>query len=74
MPETFDYLPDGLDLEKVPDGKVLVHNEVYRGITPQHKIGMHGFRAWLTDKPVGRELKRCSCGWRPELGQHYRVR
>jgi hypothetical protein len=38
---------------------------------PESYEGTRGFRAWWT-KP-GREFTPCACGWRPDLGQHYRV-
>jgi hypothetical protein len=47
--------------EPPPAGYILVHN------LPDS----HGFRAWWT-KP-GDELVLCDCGWRPDLGEHYRV-
>jgi hypothetical protein len=50
-------------------GQILVHNKV-RGAPGGNARG-RGFRAWWA-KP-GREFTPCACGWRPDLGQHYRV-
>jgi hypothetical protein len=47
--------------EPPPTGYILVHN------LPDSR----GFRAWWT-KP-GDELVLCDCGWRRDLGEHYRV-
>jgi hypothetical protein len=56
----------------VPGDKVLVHNQVVVGITPTRRLGYRGFRAWLSSPDP--RLYVCRCGWRPELGQHFRVR
>lgn len=48
-------------------GLVLVHNQLSRS-TPAHE---KSFRAWW-EKPAA-EIVPCSCGWRPDLGDHYRV-
>ena len=53
----------------VPEGKVLVHNQVY---PVAHKPGTRGSRCWLTT-PNTEHLELCDCDWAPELGQHYRV-
>jgi hypothetical protein len=47
-----------------PTGLILIHNQP-RGAGPT------GFRAWWA-KP-GKQFNRCACGWRPDLGEHYRV-
>jgi hypothetical protein len=52
--------------EKVPAGKVLVHNQ----IVPVHPLGLHGFRAWVV-KP-SKDYEVCLCGWAPKLPEHYR--
>lgn len=52
----------------VPPGRVLVHNQV----RPARRLGTRGFRAWLS-LPDPTRLAKCSCGWAPELGEHYRV-
>jgi hypothetical protein len=44
-----------------PSGYILVHN----------RSGFRGFRAWWA-KP-GEEFVLCGCGWRADLGEHYRV-
>jgi hypothetical protein len=46
-----------------PPGCILVHNRI-DGST-------RGFRGWWT-KPAA-EFVLCHCGWRPDLGLHYRV-
>jgi hypothetical protein len=51
----------------VPPDRVVVHNQV----RPARRLGTRGFRAWL--QPPGAELALCSCGWAPELAEHYRV-
>jgi hypothetical protein len=50
-----------------PPGMVLVHNHVRRIA----RSSTRGFRAWL--QPPAANLVECDCGWRPELGAHYRV-
>ena len=52
---------------EVPAGLVVVHNHV----RPAPRLGLRGFRAWLSD-PSGK-LEPCTCGWAPELGTHYRL-
>ena len=52
-----------------PAGRMLVRNQIRSA--PELYEGTRGFRAWWT-KP-GREFTPCACGWRPDLGQHYRV-
>jgi hypothetical protein len=47
--------------ELPPAGHILVHN------LPDSRV----FRAWWT-KPAT-EFVLCDCGWRPDLGKHYRV-
>jgi hypothetical protein len=69
-----DYLPAGAVPKQIPAGKVLVHNHVTAGITPDRPIGARGFRAWYATAPAAADLEPCSCGWRPGLGTHYRVR
>ena len=55
--------------QRPPPGHILVHNRVMS--TPRTHQGFRGFRAWWT-KP-GAEFVSCDCGWRPDLGEHYRV-
>jgi hypothetical protein len=69
-----DYLPEGAAPSSIPAGKVLVHNHVVAGIKPDRRVGTYGFRAWWADKPAGKDLECCDCGWKPDLGTHYRVR
>jgi uncharacterized protein (DUF433 family) len=52
----------------VPPGRVVVHNHV----RPTRRLGQRGFRAWLALPSAAVEI--CSCGWAPELPEHYRVR
>ena len=76
---TLDYLrsiPDGPD----PLGRVIVHNFVRRPseeeirelaeLFGEDELGHRGFRAWWAE-PAG-DVVPCDCGWRPELGVHYR--
>jgi hypothetical protein len=52
-----------------PEGKVLVHNQVY---PVARRSGCRGSRWWVQDP--GERMERCPCGWAPELGEHYRIR
>jgi hypothetical protein len=52
-----------------PPGQILVHSQVRT--TPGKFRRNLGFRAWWT-KP-GEEFVLCDCGWRHDLGEHYRV-
>jgi hypothetical protein len=52
-----------------PPGQILVHSEI--GIVAGSYKGARGFRAWWTT-PC-RKFVLCDCGWRPDLGTHYRV-
>jgi hypothetical protein len=54
----------------VPPGEILVHNHVAH--TSRAPSGTRGFRAW-TQAPLTHHVE-CDCGWRPDLGSHYRVR
>jgi hypothetical protein len=49
-----------------PPGNILVHSPLR---TPE---GSRGFRAWWAQP--GRKFISCDCGWRPDLGEHFRVR
>jgi hypothetical protein len=55
--------------EPPPAGHILVHDNVKH--TPSTQQDTRGFRAWWA-KP-GNEFVPCDCGWRPDLGEHYRV-
>jgi hypothetical protein len=55
--------------DSVPEGKVLVHNDVY---PVAHRPGMRGSRCWLMP-PDPAHLELCGCDWAPELGQHYHL-
>ena len=52
-----------------PPGQILVHNQIRAA--PEAYERTASFRAWWA-KP-GKEFTRCACGWRPALGEHYRV-
>jgi hypothetical protein len=49
------------------------HNDVRH--TARTRSGTNGFRAWPVDDPAypAAIYVACNCGWRPELGTHYRV-
>jgi hypothetical protein len=47
--------------EPPPPGHILAHN----------RPDSRGFRAWWATP--GAEFVPCDCGWRPDLGKHYRV-
>jgi hypothetical protein len=52
-----------------PAGHVLVHNQHNSApLAPEHSPR---FRAWWA-KPATVFIL-CRCGWRPDLGEHYRV-
>jgi hypothetical protein len=54
-------------------GRVLVHNSLRKGrITPRLQQHARGFRYW--EEPASATVEPCPCGWRPEWGEHYRVR
>jgi hypothetical protein len=50
-----------------PLGMVVVHNHV----KPAHRPGTRGFRAWFEETSA--KVEPCDCGWRPELGRHFRM-
>jgi hypothetical protein len=68
----FERLLESLQLatkQPPPPGYILIHWQVRS--TPGKFRQNLGFRARWT-KP-GKEFAPCDCGWRPDLGQHYRV-
>jgi hypothetical protein len=72
MTNRFSMLVDSYRLATKPPppaGRILVHNQIRGG--PEGNERGRGFRAWWA-KP-GIEFTRCGCGWRPHLGEHYRV-
>jgi hypothetical protein len=72
MTNRLSLLVDSLQLatkQPPPRGQILVHNQIRSA--PEGYDGARGFRAWWT-KP-GREFVICACGWRPDLGVHYRI-
>jgi hypothetical protein len=52
-----------------PPGHILVHNQFIG--RPHAEEGQRRVRAWWA-KPAA-EYILCACGWRPDLGEHYRV-
>ncbi len=54
-----------------PTAMVLMHNQIRHG--PRTRSGTNGFRAWLAH-PEEEKQTPCDCGWRPELGPHFRVK
>jgi len=54
-----------------PRDWVIVHNHILHTVDMPH--GVNGFRYWRS--PHSREHHAlCRCGWRPDLGRHYRIR
>ena len=52
-----------------PDGKILVHNRI-QPASARTRQGAKGFRFFAA---ASSELWGvCDCGWRPDLGTHYR--
>jgi hypothetical protein len=51
-----------------PPGHVLVHNQI--DAAREHE-GSPRFRVWWA-RPAS-EFILCACGWRPDLGNHYRI-
>jgi hypothetical protein len=76
---THKYGPKGIR----PSGLIMAHNHVRRFVNSPH--GANGFRHWF-DWPLGSKKKSrhfdhelpdyviCNCGWRPDLGVHYRIK
>jgi hypothetical protein len=52
----------------VPEGKILVHNNVY---PVARQVGTRGSRGWLSPTSDTTRYEVCGCGWAAELGQHY---
>jgi len=52
-----------------PAGFILCHNHIKHHARTRQ--GTNGFRAWFS-LPSAKHLV-CDCGWRPELGKHYRI-
>jgi hypothetical protein len=63
-----DYLSRQPEPGGIPPGRVLVHNPVYP--VTRKRPGTRGSRIW-TQVP-DEDVELCGCGWRPELGPHYR--
>jgi hypothetical protein len=55
--------------QRPPPGYILVHNRVETILRTGEDTP--GFRVWWT-RP-GAEFVACDCGWRPDLGEHYRI-
>jgi hypothetical protein len=53
-----------------PPGQILGHSQITQN---KRKLfeGSRGFRAWWA--APGRKYVLWACGWRPDLGEHYRV-
>jgi hypothetical protein len=73
------YGPNG----ERPSGKVLVHNHIRRYVDMPR--GLNGFRYWYDFRHDPQHFKSvapdappkyiiCKCGWRPDLGVHYRIK
>jgi hypothetical protein len=61
-----------IDVARQEPGKILVHNHLQIVSTDQQS-GVNGFRFWLDD--IGEPNREvCTCGWRPDLGEHYHVK
>jgi hypothetical protein len=56
-------------LSSPPAGFILLHNHVKHGAMTRQST--NGFRAWFSLPSA--EHVVCDCGWRPELGKHYRI-
>ena len=58
---------------RIPAGYKLAHNIVARTANMPH--GMNGFRRfWIPPEWTKWHWVKCRCGWRPDLGAHYRGR
>jgi hypothetical protein len=70
-----DLLAEAIEAQRMatiappPIGRILVHNHIKHG--PKTHQGAKGFRAWWA--APGEKYASCGCGWRPDLGPHYRV-
>jgi hypothetical protein len=53
-----------------PEGWLLAHNNIKHGVAARHGIG--GFRVFWLEPKTHRHWVVCDCGWRPDLGTHYR--
>lgn len=73
------YGPKGIR----PSGLIMAHNQVRRHSTSPH--GANGFRRWFDWPPKSKKESRhfhqalpdyviCKCGWRQDLGVHYRIK
>ena len=59
--------------EQHPQTYLLAHNAVH-ALIANRMIGDAGFMAmWISPRKVREgNWAKCSCGWRPDLGTHYR--
>jgi hypothetical protein len=69
-----------------PSGRIIAHNHIRH--TAKMPAGLNGFRTWYDFLNDPRHFKRleeregyeptkyfvCKCGWRPDLGRHYRMK
>ena len=53
-----------------PEGWLLAHNHIKHGGAARH--GTRGFRVFWLEPKTHRQWVVCDCGWRPDLGTHYR--
>jgi hypothetical protein len=68
QPPTMQYAK-GRHIKNVPPGKIVAHNVDFGGnVNRTH--GDDGFRVWFDDPSD--KYGVCTCGWRPDLGTHYR--
>jgi hypothetical protein len=54
---------------RAPPGRILAHGHV-RPVSPKAKQNVNGFRFFAVDLTSLWTI--CDCGWRPDLGMHYR--
>ncbi len=50
----------------------LSHNHITH--EPRTRSGVNGFRAWLQRRETIGFAEACDCGWRADLGPHYRIK
>lgn len=54
-----------------PRDWVIIHNHIHHDADTPH--GLNGFRVWRSPHSQ-RHHAICGCGWRPDLGKHYKMR
>jgi hypothetical protein len=66
----YDIVTDGTGAAvAAPAGKLLAHNRGWPA-SPQMRQGIKGFRFFAVEP--SERWAVCDCGWRPDLGLHYR--